>query len=219
MTRAFAYLRVSGRGQVDGDGFDRQLIACQNYAQSISSTIIFVFREEGVSGKNDLADRPALSDLLASLEEQQVSTVIIEKLDRLARDVVVQEVIVREFIARGITLISTMEQDLCSNDPTRKFIRQIFGALAEYDREITVLKLRGARQRMKAKTGRCEGVKPFGELPGEDYALHVIRENAGYGVSYAVIAGTLNASSVKTRSGKPWSYSTVRKIAKRLGAK
>ena len=25
---AFAYLRVSGKGQVDGDGFDRQLDAC-----------------------------------------------------------------------------------------------------------------------------------------------------------------------------------------------
>jgi hypothetical protein len=27
--------------------------------------------------------------------------------------------------------------------------------------------LRGARQHMKAKTGRCEGAKPYGKLPGK----------------------------------------------------
>jgi DNA invertase Pin-like site-specific DNA recombinase len=32
MKKAFAYLRVSGKGQVDGDGFTRQIEAIKRYA-------------------------------------------------------------------------------------------------------------------------------------------------------------------------------------------
>ena len=45
-------------------------------------------------------------------------------------------------------------------------MRQIFGAIAEYEKTMIVIKLRGARQRKKARTGRCEGRKPYGHYPG-----------------------------------------------------
>jgi hypothetical protein len=41
-------------------------------------------------------------------------------------------------------------------------MRQTFGAIAEYEKTMIVMKLRGARIWQKAKTGRCEGAKPFG---------------------------------------------------------
>ena len=47
---AFAYLRVSGKGQLRGDGFPRQLLAVQNYAKVNKIQICQVFREEGVTG-------------------------------------------------------------------------------------------------------------------------------------------------------------------------
>lgn len=219
MKPAFAYLRVSGKNQIEGDGFTRQLDACFRYAAQHSFTIVKVFREEGVSGTNDLADRPALSELFAALLEytENPPVVLIEKLDRLARDVVVQEVIIRDIIAHRWELISTMEPDSCSSDPTRKFIRQIFGAMAEYERELIVMKLRGARQRMKAKTGRCEGVKPFGCLPGEDTALRYILASRQTGTPPTSIARHLNTlhPELPTRSGKPWSPSSIDKILRR----
>jgi DNA invertase Pin-like site-specific DNA recombinase len=49
------------------------------------------------------------------------------------------------------------EPDLCSDDPTRTLMRQVLGAFFEYERSMIVSKLRSARQRMKARTGRCEG--------------------------------------------------------------
>lgn len=57
---AFAYLRVSGKGQVDGDGFPRQLIAIEKYSQGNGLKIRKVFREEGISGTKELENRPAL---------------------------------------------------------------------------------------------------------------------------------------------------------------
>ncbi len=160
---AFGYLRVSGRGQVEGDGFPRLLGAIEQYAASNMLKVKKVFREEGISGTKELENRPALQELLAAIESADVKVVIIEKLDRLARDLMVQETIIGDLRKRGIELVSVAEPDLCSDDPSRKLVRQIFGAISEYEKAMIVLKLRGARQRMKARTGRCEGMKPYGE--------------------------------------------------------
>lgn len=211
--KAFAYLRVSGKGQVDGDGFDRQELACEEYAATNGIEIAEIFKEEGVSGTKELDDRPALSELFAALEENGIKTVIVEKLDRLARDLMVQETIIADIRKSGYTLLSTCEPDLCSTDPSRVLVRQIFGAISQYEKAMTVLKLRGARQRKKAKMGRCEGKKPFGHYPGELTTLAVIRSLFQRGdTSTDEIAAFLNTQGEPTRSGKPWHGSTIRKI-------
>ena len=64
MKRAFAYLRVSGRGQIDGDGFDRQLEAIKRYAAGNDIKIVKTYREEGISGTKDLENRPALMEVI-----------------------------------------------------------------------------------------------------------------------------------------------------------
>jgi DNA invertase Pin-like site-specific DNA recombinase len=216
MTRAFVYLRVSGKGQVDGDGFDRQLLACHRLAEREQIEIVEVFREEGISGTKELEDRPALSELLAALEANGVKTIIIEKLDRLARDLMVQETLIREMEKCGYRLISVEEPDLCSTDPSRKLMRQIFGAIAEYDRAVLVLKLRGARQRKKAKTGKAEGRYFFGEKSqSEARTVEQIMEWRATGATTQKIAADLNACNYRTRSGKPWNRSTVAKIIAR----
>ena len=130
MTKAYSYLRVSGAGQLEGDGFDRQTDTITKYAASAGLTIVQTFREEGVSGTKELDDRPALAELLAALEQSDdIRIVIIEKLDRLARDLMVQETIVADMQKRGYTLISAHEPDLCSTDPSRVLVRQISGRL------------------------------------------------------------------------------------------
>jgi DNA invertase Pin-like site-specific DNA recombinase len=82
---AFAYLRVSGKGQLEGDGFTRQREAIDQYAKANEIEILKTFEEEGVSGKTDLENRPALTDLIASLEVTGTKLVLVERLDRLAR--------------------------------------------------------------------------------------------------------------------------------------
>src|SRR5207249_7337514 len=67
----------------------------------------------------------------------------IEKLDRLARDVVVQETIIADMQRKRFEIRSVTEPDLCSDDPTRTLLRQMMGAFAEYERKMIVLKLRG----------------------------------------------------------------------------
>jgi len=219
--KCFAYLRVSSIGQTQGDGYDRQFIACETYAKSNGYEIVEVFRES-MTGKSELEDRPALSSLFAALEENGIKTILIAQVDRLARDLMVQETIIADMQKHGYTLISVAEPDLCSTDPSRILIRQIFGALAQYDRAMIVLKLRGARQRQKAKLGRCEGRKPFGSKPGEAEAIHQMRSLKAAGLSCDKIADALNANGIPSRGTKkrtgPWLGCTVNRILKRESA-
>jgi DNA invertase Pin-like site-specific DNA recombinase len=106
---AHAYLRVSGRGQVEGDGFPRQFAAIQQYAGSHEITIARVFREKGVSGTVDGVDRPAWVDMITCARDAGVKVIVIEKLDRLARDLMIQERILADLKSRGVTLISVAE--------------------------------------------------------------------------------------------------------------
>ena len=215
MTECFAYLRVSGKGQTKGDGFRRQFIAIRKYCKANDLQIIRVFKERGITGKSDLEDRPALSELFAALDANGTRTVVIEKLDRLARFLMVQETIIADMRKKGYTLLSAYEPDLCSDDPSRTFMRQIFGAIAQYDAAITVLKLRGARERIRARDSKCEGRKAFGERPDERQTLEQIREWSYAGSSATKIAADLNSCGFKSRSGRPWRSSVISKILRR----
>lgn len=212
MEKAFAYLRVSGRGQLEGDGFTRQLLAIRSYAEAHRLRIVKVFKEEGVSGATELEDRPALLALLEALAANGTRTVLVERLDRLARDLMVQETIIGDFHKRRFNLISVTEPDLLSTDPTRILMRQIFGAIAQYEKAMIVAKLRGARQRVKQREGRCEGRKPYGFYPGEDEVVQMMLELRASGLSFDRIADKLNTAKVMPRMGVRWWGKTINNI-------
>src|SRR6185437_6952235 len=171
MTKAFVYLRVSGKSQIEGDGFARQLETIRAYAKAHDVKIVQVFEERGVSGTKDMEDRPAFIQMMSALLSNGVRTVLIEKLDRLARDLMIQETIIGDMRKRGLELISVHEPDLLQDDPTRTLLRQMMGAIAQYEKTMLVLKLRGARNRIKAAGGHGEGNKPYGSNPDEAATL------------------------------------------------
>jgi DNA invertase Pin-like site-specific DNA recombinase len=212
MQRAFGYVRVSGDSQIDGDGFPRQTAAIKNYAKQRDIRIVKVFREEGVTGTKETMDRPAWTEMMTALLSNGVKTVIIERLDRLARDLMVQEATIAELLKQGFTLVSVQEPDLMSSDPARIAFRQMMGVFAQYDKSQIVLKLRAARMRKRAKEGRCEGRKPFGYYEGEAEALERIRTLRGQGLGFDRIAAQLNAESVPTRTGGRWHGLVVNRI-------
>ena len=155
---------------------------------------------------------PAWSELMTALHSNGVRVVIIERLDRLARDLMVQETIIADLRKNGFEVVSVAEPDLMASDPTRVLVRQMMGAVAQYEKCQIVLKLRGARLRKKAKTGRCEGRKPYGFFEGEAEVMNRIKALRAEGLGYDRLAARLNAEGVPTRTGKPWHGVVVNRI-------
>jgi len=215
MNKAFAYLRVSGKGQIEGDGFTRQLGAIKQYATANDIKLSQVFKEEGVTGTRETMDRPAWSEMIAALHSNGVKTIIVEKLDRLARDLMVQEAAVADLRKHGFTLVSVQEPDLMATDGTRVLVRQMMGAVAQYEKTQIVSKLRGARMRKRAKEGRCEGRKPYGFYEGEMGVIDRMKALRGDGLGFDRIAAQMNAEGIETRTRGRWHGVMVNRI---LGA-
>ena len=157
-------------------------------------------------------DRPAWSALMTALHSNGVRTVIVERLDRLARDLMVQETTIADLQRHGFTLVSVQEPDLMASDPARIAFRQMMGIFAQYDKSQIVLKLRGARMRKRAAEGRCEGRKPFGHYDGEQAAIERMKALRAEGTGFDRIAAQLNAEGIPTRTGKPWHGVVVNRI-------
>jgi DNA invertase Pin-like site-specific DNA recombinase len=111
-----------------------------------------------VKGADPIDSRPGFSEMIEAIAANGCRTIIVETANRFARDLVVQETGYQRLKAEGITLIAVDSPD-CFTDttPTAVLIRQILGAVAQFDKAMTVSKLRGAGDKKRAKYGRCEG--------------------------------------------------------------
>src|SRR5450759_1925822 len=179
MTKALSYLRVSGKGQIDGDGLPRQRAAIARYAKVNGVEVVDEFTDAGVSGTKELEHRDGLSDLMASIRSNGTRLVLVERADRLARDLMVSEVLLGEFRKLGVQVIaadSGTDLTVGDDDPTRVLIRQVLGAVAQFEKAALVAKLRAARIRRRRTAGRCEGPKPYGTKPDEAEVLATIRK-------------------------------------------
>lgn len=220
MRKAVGYLRVSGKGQIEGDGFPRQKEAIQAWAKQNGIHLEAWYQEEGVTGT--IESRPALARLLVDLEENHVdvSLVLVEGFHRLARELMVQENILADVwkTGRDVLPVDTGIPAKEDEDPSRTMIRQIMGAVAQYEKSMLVQKLAAARARKRERQGKCEGPKHFGHFPGEEEALQEIRRlrtmRGGKRLSYARIASALNTGGFHTRTGKEWKPGTVQGIVK-----
>lgn len=222
-TPAVAYMRCSGLGQDTGDTWNRQGAAIRKYAAANGMTVADAdwFRDVGVSGTKDSGSRPGLAALLDRVEHNCVRIVLVENATRLARDLMVSEVILQQLRDIGCTVIDcdsgTNLIDESNDDPTRTLIRQVLGAVSQWQKQMDVLKLRAARERVRRHAGRCEGRKPYGSRPGEAAVLDRIRvlHRKPHGHprrSLGEIARILNDEQVPTRTGKPWSKQTLHGI-------
>ena len=92
----------------------------------------------------------------------------------------IQNQLVVMLCSKGLTLISAdTQQDVTAaflGDPMLKAMIQVQGVFAELDKSMLVAKLRKSREAMRAKTGRCEGRKPYGFYEGEEKLIKRIKK-------------------------------------------
>lgn len=222
--KVYGYIRVSGKGQIDGDGLVRQETSIRRYVEQNGMELVRVFSDEGISGTK-FVERNGLIEMLYSLKKNGtgVKMVVIESLSRVSRDIVLQEKIIREIESIGGQLVSVQDgQELVNCDSTRKLIRQILGCINEWDKDQIVSRLKIARDRKKRDTGvKVEGRKNYKERHPEVVKLikSLWRKQKGipYRPSFESISRQLNQRGHKTIGDKNFSGGIVRNIVMNSG--
>ncbi len=219
--KVVGYCRVSTSNQEEEGNIKPQEAAIKAYAQAKGYELVQLFSDNGVSG--GLESRPALNELFDTLEDRaDISGVLIFKLDRLARDLYIQEALIKKLEALGKKIFSMKEPDLDSNDPMRKAFRQFMGIVSELEKAFITMRLSGGRI-YKAKQGKYAGggVAMGYRAKGKELSIDLAQAETVRAIfdmkrrrrlGLNEIARELNSQNVPTARGKRWYAGTVKYI-------
>jgi DNA invertase Pin-like site-specific DNA recombinase len=208
---AIAYLRTSSAANVgpDKDSDKRQQAAIAAFARAHAYEIVDQYYDQAVSGADPIDTRPGFKAMLDRIAGNGVRCIIVESPDRFARDLMVQLIGHDYLKSLGIELIPASAPDFFTEDtPTAVLVRQVLGAIAQFEKTSLVAKLKTARDRKRAETGKCGGRKTYAESRPEVVAL--AKQMRGEGLSLRKISAALAAHGHLTGGGKPYDAMAVR---------
>jgi DNA invertase Pin-like site-specific DNA recombinase len=220
---------VSTSEQVNGFGPEIQEQAIRAYCKTNQLRLVGIHRDEGISGANGLDTRAGLAEALAGLKAGEASTLVVYRLDRLARDLVLQETLVEELRRKGTPVVSATEDlDTDTDDPTRILIRQIIGAIAQYEKAIIRIRMQSGKRAKKAAGGFIGGRPSYGlatynkelvEDEGEQEVVKLVHKLHKAGKSLREIGLELDQRGFRPRAGQRWHPNTIRRIVTSAPAK
>ena len=134
------YVRVSSEGQADGYGPDVQEHSIRAWCKSHDHRLVTITSDVGVSGTKPADERPGLSEALDMLrpppmavEKRRAAGLVIARLDRLARELTVQEAIFGLVWRDGGSVFTADYGEVLADDPDdpmRTALRQVAGVFA-----------------------------------------------------------------------------------------
>ena len=218
------YCRVSTENQREEGTIELQEYALKEFCEANGHELLTIYKDEGVSG--DESNRPGLSTLITFLENSLniADGVLIYRLDRLARDLYLQEHIIRELSKLGFKLLSTKEPDLDSKEPMRVAFRQFSGIVSELEKTLITWRLSGGRLNKARRGGYAGGRAAYGySVNKADKELEVNQEQAAVvskiinmrtrqKLSYHEIARFLNNRGTLSPAGGMWYPGSVKYI-------
>jgi DNA invertase Pin-like site-specific DNA recombinase len=226
--KVFGYLRVSTAEQVDGFGLDVQEQAVRAYCRTKGLRLVAMYSDEGQSGSNGLDTRLGLATALARIEAGDATALVVYRLDRLARDFILQETTVQGLQAIGARVLSVSEPDTDGDDPTRVLMRQMLGAFGQYERTLIRGRMIAGREAKRAAGGYIGGRPAYGlraergglvEASDEAVVVRIVTTMRKKDASYRTIAAALHDEGLTTRSGGMFNPNQVRRIAQRAEAR
>jgi DNA invertase Pin-like site-specific DNA recombinase len=205
---AVAYLRTSSATNVgpDKDSDKRQRAAIAAFAKAHGYVVVGEFYDAAVSGA--IAERPGFKAMLDRIAGNGVRTIIVESPDRFARDLTVQ-LTGHDFLkSLGVSLVPASAPDFFTTDtPTAVLVRQVLGAIHQFEKSSLVAKLKAARDRKRAVTGKCGGRRSYADAKPATVAL--AKQLRDQRMSLRGIASALAAQGHLTARGKPYVASAI----------
>lgn len=145
----YGYARVSTRGQAkDGNSLENQEAILKEHGAE-------VIYSDSVTGRN--LDRPNLKKLLSEIKEGD--TLIVTKLDRIARSLTQGSELVNHLIDMGIK-VNILNIGIMDNTPSSRLTRNIFFSFAEFERDMIVERTQEGKMIAKQSKDYREG-RPY----------------------------------------------------------
>jgi DNA invertase Pin-like site-specific DNA recombinase len=208
---AIAYLRTSSATNVGGDkdSDKRQREAIQAFAKAAGYAVVDEFYDAAVSGADEVQLRPGFAAMLERIRGNGVRTIIVETANRFARDLIVQETGHRMLRELGIEIIAADSPSSFVDDgPTAVLVRQVLGAVAQFDKAMTVAKLRLARERKRRQNGKCEGRKSH--IEEHPKVVELVRQLHRQGIGYRAISAELAHAGHLNERKRPFHHKSIR---------
>ena len=213
--KAVAYLRTSSAANVgpDKDSDKRQRASIEAFAKAAGYQIVDEYYDAAVSGADPVDQRPGFMEMLRRVTANGAKTILVESPDRFARDLAVQlaghDMLKRE----GIALVPASAPDFFTEDtPTAVLVRQVLGAIAQFDKASIVAKLAAARKRKRETIGKCEGRKAHVELhPDMVTQARLLRRKRPKGgqMSLRAISAELAIQGYLNERGRPYNPKSI----------
>lgn len=229
-----SYSRESDERLLGVYGQDQEIY---DWAERNGYQIVGRARDNRVHGQMPASARPGLSAAIHAIEEGRAAGIVVERLDRLARDFQTQDDAMRRIWNAGgriFTCSKEEEQEWTPDKPGDKqwTTRRAFAFRAEEEMYALIARLEGGRRRKMARGGygggprfggrrygvalvQIQGRLEYLPIPEEQAVIRRIQETCKDGKGYTQMAKTLNEEGVPTVTGAPWSMKVVRSIALR----
>lgn len=225
--RIALYARVSGEEQKQGHNVDSQIRELEEFASRNLWPVIDIYKDEAWSGA--ALARPALDRLRDDARKKLFDAVLINDVDRLARNVAHLGIIKRGLEDCGIKVI--FRKIPSENNPTYNLMVNMLGSFAEFEREMIMDRTRrGRRHKVETRQQFIGCIPPYGYAysPGENSQTDgsltinpaeaaVVREMYEwvdrFGLSAREVVLRLRKEGVPPRkSGSEWQRSSVLRI-------
>jgi len=226
--RLAIYARVSTEEQREGQTIDSQISELERFAREKAWLIARIYKDEGWSG--GVMERPDLDRLRDDAQKAVFEAVLINDVDRLARDVAHLGVIKRDLEKKGIRVI--FRKLPSETSPTYNLMVNILGSFAEFERELIADRTRRGRrhkvevrqQYLGSNTAYGYRYRPMDRVAGTEGLLQVATEEARVvqqmfewvdqeGLSARRVLNRLNELNIPPQRGAAqWSKSSVLRI-------
>lgn len=128
--KAAIYARFSSDKQSD-TSIEDQARVCHARANALGADVVAIHSDRAVSGATPVDRRPGGRELLLAAADGRFEILLLEGLDRLSRDSVEQETIVRRLEHRGVRIIGIADGYDSSSGKARKLLRGMRGLINE----------------------------------------------------------------------------------------
>jgi len=157
--RVALYARVSTEEQREGQTIDSQIAELERFAREKGWQITGTYKDEGWSGS--MLVRPELDHLRDDASKKLFSIVLVNDVDRLARDVTHLGIVKRDLEKSGVQV--RFRKLPAEQSPTYNLMVNILGSFAEFEREMIIDRTRrGRRHKVEVRQLFIGGIAPFG---------------------------------------------------------